>query len=198
MRYILLLASVFLMVSLSTGCEDETISPCKGVNCANGTTCNDGDCNCPPRYEGRECRQEVTPPRIQITEVRVSDFPFFNEEGESWDPSSNPDVFFAITNTDNEGESSQVIADARVDTTLTFRGSSTFPITLDFPTSQYNLFIADFDESGTNAIIDEVKIVPYKKGGDFPRTISFNGDQNTKFEMDIAYKFSGGLSSEGL
>jgi hypothetical protein len=183
------------MVSLSTGCEDETISPCKGVDCANGTTCNDGDCNCPPRYEGRECRKEVTPETMQITEVKISDFPQRTQEGNNWDPSSNPDVFFVIADANNEVKTSGVIQNAEGDEELVFNSNNSepFPIGLGTPTSQYNLFIGDFDESGNNAIMDEVKIVPFKKGADFPRTISFNGDQNTTFELDVVYNFTEGL-----
>jgi hypothetical protein len=130
---------------------------------------------------------------MQITEVRVKDFPVFNEEGESWDPSSNPDVAFAVFTAANElVASTEAIPNARVDTTLTFSSSSTFPITLDFPTLQYNLVIVDVDESSSNnAIIDQVKITPYKKGADFPDPIFFNGDRNTAFKLGVYYNTSG-------
>lgn len=46
---------LFGLVLVQNGCKD----PCKDVECLNGGTCVEGDCECATGYEGTDCADEM-------------------------------------------------------------------------------------------------------------------------------------------
>jgi hypothetical protein len=187
MWYTKLIASVLLVVFTFAGCSDDDSNPCDNVECANGGECVKGDCNCTKGYEGMECKQEKTPRSMQITEVRISDFPLQTSDGEAWDiASSFPDVYFVMGINNRNIVSTNYVEEAG-NQTLTF--NSGFPVNINNPTSQYTLGILDYDSTSDDDAMDGANFTPYKKGNGFPSTISMTGKFGTTFKLDVEYNF---------
>ncbi len=49
-RLVLLLSTAFFLMGMLQSCND-----CRGVDCQNGGTCNDGECDCLKGFEGESC-----------------------------------------------------------------------------------------------------------------------------------------------
>lgn len=110
-----LIVLVFIALATSmtfSSCKDE----CKDVDCLNGGTCSDGDCNCADGYEGSNCG----------TESRAKYFGSYNTINEMC-ASGGPSVF-SITITTNSGGINKItmnnLYDANLPVVATLSGSS--------------------------------------------------------------------------
>jgi len=190
MRYNLLLASVFLMVSLSTGCSDDDSSepkdPCEGVVCANGGTCEQGDCKCPEGFGGEECRDEKTPRTIKVKSISVKEYPLQTSSGEAWDVfSSFPDMYLAVSNNNNVITSTNVRDEVGGETVGYGEG---LPVGLNNPTVEYTIAAYDFDSSSDDDFMGGVRFTPYQEGRGFPNPIIVEAG-DFKFELSVEYNF---------
>ena len=91
-----------IFASLFFACE--TNEPCSLTLCANGASCENGQCICAPGYGGDACQELDLPATYRIRKVRISQVPQADADGLSFDPNSGPDIYLQI----NQGSVSKM------------------------------------------------------------------------------------------
>src|SRR5688572_4834801 len=83
-----------LAAMLFASCAGDT---CETQMCHNGGVCVDGLCDCPERFTGPNCNEQVTPDVMRITSVKLLRFPgYLGTNDKLWDNEDGPDVFFKL------------------------------------------------------------------------------------------------------
>lgn len=155
--------------------------PCEGIVCGDNGICVNGGCDCDEGYTGLACNDIITPTRMTITQLRLTNFPELKSSGEFWDITGGnaPDIFFTIGRDGNTPFTSSTISDAS--------GLITWgdPVDLVAPTEQYSITFLDSD-----VIVDDLisggTFVPFQDRLD--ETL-FVDNGIISFEMDIEYTF---------
>ena len=80
--------TLILSISLLFSCSD----PCDDINCLNGGTCVEGQCNCAQGYSGADCSTKDDPAQIEITKVTLTSYSLFDSQGVLWDNGPDPDT----------------------------------------------------------------------------------------------------------
>ena len=159
-RILMFFTIVFLGIA---GCSD----PCKDAGCANGATCDDGDCICTQGYMGPTCEQEISPSSMRITKIVVTSF-----TNSGWDtfPSSSPDIFVTVgSGTSCSGSlysSEYYYTNAYPGPSYDFIPSS--PIVISNPTTPVSICLYDYDGISLNDLMDGFYFNPYISGEGFP------------------------------
>lgn len=161
MKKLLFLLLPLLMV---VGCADD---PCDNTICYNDGYCEDGTCVCPLGFVGENCGFQVTPSKIILRSIRVTDFPA-TDDGYAWDSGSNPDIYPSIFKDDELlFESSAYFTDASPNEIYEF--NLTFDI-LD-PLDTYAIVLYDYDSSGQDDYMAGIEFTPYHDTNGFPTEI---------------------------
>lgn len=157
---------LFLLLPMLTvmSCVDD---PCDGILCYNDGYCVDGTCECPLGYTGEDCGFQVTPYKIVLKSIRVTDFPA-TDGPYSWDAGSDPDIYPTIYKNDNLiFESSAYFVDA-------YHGDI-FEFNMDFdltkPLDTYAILLYDYDSVGEDDFMSGIEFVPYHDTNGFPNEI---------------------------
>ena len=162
MRNFLFLLLLLLMVA---GCVDD---PCEQTICYNDGYCEDGTCVCPLGFTGADCGFQVTPKKIVLKSIRVTDFPA-TDDGYAWDSGSNPDIYPVIYKDDElVFESSAYFTDANPNEIFEF--NLTFDI--DHPFDKYAIVLYDYDAVGQDDYMAGIEFTPYHDTNGFPEEIN--------------------------
>jgi hypothetical protein len=176
---------MLFFVVLFWGCSKDSPSStpaCTPIVCLHGGVSRpDCGCDCPQGYTGTNCETQITPSSVKITKIRVKKFPD-TENGQWWDtfPNSDADIYVTLINT-----SLQTIYTSGHYTNATGLGTTyydftpTTPITLTNVTSALSINLYDYEDIGSNTLMDNIFFNPYSTTGGFPATLttsSSNGD----------------------
>ena len=176
-----------LLFMLMSACAD----PCKKVNCKNGGTCNDGDCNCKPGYSGSECQTEKTPIKIIINKIDVLNMPSVPSGGGGWDVGNGPDIFVKILRGTTEVYTTGYYENADVNSNYSFTLSPSAEITA--PNDEYTFMLADYDPGSADDDMAGIYFKPYTdlvKGNQFPSVLEVAGvTGGLKFRLHVTYVF---------
>ena len=157
---------LILLIPILTviGCVDD---PCDAVFCYNDGICVDGTCECPLGYIGEDCGFQVTPQKIVIRTIRVTDFPA-TDGGFPWDSGSDADIYPTIYKDDELiFESSAYFIDAYPTDIYEFE----MEFDLDEPNDYYAIVLYDYDEIGQDDYIGGIEFKPYHDTNGFPQEI---------------------------
>lgn len=132
------------------------------------------------------------PTKVKITRVNVTNIPFVDGNGSSWDFSSGPDVFFKITDQVNsvlyDGTSSRVTDVTSTQLPLSWNFTTPFEIT-DFEVSRF-IDIWDFDSPDADDNIGYVgfKMSNYTSGSNpYPTTVT-NTQNGITVTLDLVWQ----------
>lgn len=181
-----IMAISFLFIQ---ACSSEEEDLCLNVICENGGTCFDGTCACPDGYIGSNCNEELTPSKIEISNIILTDFPGSNGGG-PWDGTNGkPDLYAEILNFNNTSqvfyEDPNTIEDADTNTEYIMTPES--PIDVSDVSIQYSLRIYDRDDSSDDDFVGGQKFRSYESGVGFPSEIVIDG--TIKVRMEMKYSF---------
>jgi hypothetical protein len=158
---------LFLLIPLLTvlSCKDD---PCDDIFCYNDGYCEDGTCICPLGYTGLDCGFQVTPQKIILKSILITDFPA-TDGGFSWDSGSDPDIYPTIYNDQDEliFESSAYFVDAYPTDIYEFE----LDFDLNEPTERYSIVLFDYDEIGSDDYMAGIEFYPYHETNGFPEEI---------------------------
>jgi len=195
MKTILKNVAMLLMISLFFGCSKDSpsSSACTPIPCLNGGVSNSNcGCNCPQGFTGSNCGTQITPTFINITKIKVIDFPMTNSNGNQWDTLAvgnyvRPDIFPFLsigTTTLFQGTPFQ---DALNTSTYTWTPTTSIVLTPSQFLSQLSLTLYD-EDSGTNEFMGGFDFYLYNSTGGFPTTITLsNSTSPYKFELTVSY-----------
>ena len=186
--------SMLLIITLFFGCsKDDSSSSCTPITCLNGGVSRaDCGCDCPQGYTGGNCGTQVTPSIIKITKIRVTKFPDTNN-GNWWDtlPNSDADIYITLQNSSQTTIYSHptYISDSSSTGTNYFDFIPSTPILITNPTGLFVMNIYDYENIGTNTLMDYCIFNNlYSSTGGFPTTKPFTNTAGTfSFELTLSY-----------
>lgn len=184
----------FVLLVVGCGGDDDgggmMADPCMGVICQNGGTCNGGDCACALEYTGTNCQNERIPAALFVDEVRFTQFPATEANGEPWDILSPlPDLTFQIRRgaTTIIYEADGFYEDAAQGFTYSF------PVDVSLPnptTTDYSILLFDLDLTDADDLMSSLIGRFYETGNAFPSTITLTSNFNTMIvELEVRYGF---------
>lgn len=139
---------------------------------------------CPKNYTGQNCEEEVTPNRIRVSRIQMTNYPGTNS-GAQWDINSQwADPYFQILNGNNEVifqseylNEKQPASICQWDVDLVMQPDQTY-------------FIVFYDEDGaTDEMIDSAVFTEYNKGAGFPEYNIFNGVHGSQITAWVRYEY---------
>lgn len=174
---------MFLLLSLLSvlSCVDD---PCDNTICYNDGYCVDGTCDCPLGFIGDDCGFQVTPSKIVIKSIIITDFPA-TDNGFPWDSGSDADIYPSIYKDDKLlFESSAYFTDA-------FPGD-VFEFNLEFDLlealDRYAIILYDYDSIGEDDYIAGIEFTPYHETNGFPEEIDLSAG-GLKVTLVVEYVF---------
>lgn len=183
--------SIFLF-----GCSSDstsTTTPCVPITCLNGGISNsDCGCNCPTGYTGANCGTQVTPTKISISKVVISNFPAFRSVSASWGNTwdwnplntinNNPDLYLVFINSSTTyfNTVSNRFNDAVSGTQYTY--NFTTPIQITNVNALHNITLYNWNTSGNDDEMGSITFTPYSSNNNFPSIIT-QTDSNTNFQV---------------
>jgi hypothetical protein len=186
--------AMLLMITLFFGCsKDSPSSPsgCTPIPCLNGGVSRpDCGCNCPQGYTGSNCGIQITPTFINITKIKVVDFPMTDLSGNQWDSFAvgnyvRPDIFPLLYIGSTTLFQGTAVQDA-VNTNI-YTWTPSIILTPSQFTSQLSLSLYD-EDSATNVFMGGFNFNTYNSTGGFPTTITLsNATSPYKFELSVSY-----------
>lgn len=147
---------------------------------------------CDKGYTGKNCDQEITPAKIQVTKIEAIILPPFAPDGTNWDIlGGKPDVYFIIRddNTKNVVFKSTVGND--INTSLgCMLDAANDNVFINYPSNQYSIEAWDYDDTSDDDKMGGIIFIPYINGQKFPtkREVSC-GSCNTKWNLIFTYLF---------
>lgn len=169
-----------------TGASCETPpNSCLNITCLNGGYCANGLCVCPTGYTGANCSQQVTPTKIRITKITVTQFPA-TDGGAGWDLTSGPELYPTVSfGGTTLWNSPTYYADANPSLDYDFTPSPA--IDLNSPTSQYTIRIYDYDTSDPDDYMGGILFYPYNSSNGFPSSITIDAGAGVAFKLYLSY-----------
>ena len=139
---------------------------------------------CPVNYTGKNCDQEVTPGRVRITRVQLTNYPATNG-GQNWDVNSMwADPYFQIKDINNN----VVFESAYLNDQ---QPASISQWDVDFVLTPPGIYIISFfDEDGN--VDDEIEsavLQYYIPGKGFPDRYTFSGGLGSTSQISIFVKY---------
>lgn len=170
-----------IIMLLLHGCKEEA---CQDVSCLNGGTCVDGQCDCPEGFFGSDCGEVETPESIKLKKVRLIYFPLTRSNGESWDSSSGPDVYFEIFEGDERLISSEYYEDVSPDEQYSWEIDRDFSLTE--PEKLHTIMLYDFDADDADDFMESINFTPFDETQGLPNPIILDIGK-LAFELEVEY-----------
>jgi len=183
-RSLCLLLIAFLIVSCNKE-DTSSIGKCGEVECLNGSTCVDNTCDCPPGLSGSSCETILTPTKILIRKVRLTNFPEKDSFNEDWDLDGLPDVFFQVYKEfDLLYDEEKTYQDAMPTESYDF-----FPTQLEITEVNRSHRIALFDSDfQIPDILGEIEFIPFD-GKSHPKKLILGIGEKVTFRLELDYDF---------
>lgn len=181
--------AVLTVAMLIFGCSEDSSTPCIPINCLNGGTSNsDCGCNCPTGYTGSNCGTQITPTKISISKVVITNFPALNPLGSTWDLNplnpinNNPDIYLVFINSTSTyfNTLSNRFNDAISGTEYTY--TFTTPVEITNINSLHNITLYNWNTSGADDEMGSITFTPYSNTNNFPSIIT-QTDSSTNFQV---------------
>lgn len=195
MKKTLFIALSSISLFFAAGCKKVTsdpipYDPCKHSNCLNGGVCVDGTCSCPVGYTGVDCGTQVTPTKVTITGIKVTNFPALDGSS-TWDlfpgSSANPDILAVLKQGTSTLITTGTTNNATTGSSYSLTGVSSYDVT-DL-TTQMNIELWD-DDSPTDAndSMGSINFSIYSSTNHFPTTLTVNSG-SLSFELTLSYTY---------
>ena len=183
-----IVTSLFLSTLVLNSCkkdDPEPVDPCENVTCLNGGTCVNGACDCADGYSGPSCADQITPIKIRISTIKITDFPQY-DGGSSWDFGSGPDIYVELLlgNTTIH-EQPTMFENANATQDYTYTPSSLVDLT--DATAQYTIRLYDYDSGSDDDFMGGILFYPYSNTNGFPTTINLDAGGDVTFELTVSY-----------
>jgi hypothetical protein len=186
----------FLVVLTNIGCSSDSVSSssCPIINCQNGGTFVNCQCDCPDGYSGEDCGTQITPSKIKITKFKITSFSNTNV-GSSWDTNSEPDIFLQMI--DEHVGTYIWISDIYPNVLSTGNDNFIFipnaPIEIINTSSFYSINLVDNDVNDTPSYFDEqmssVLFNIYTPTNHFPSTLYLTDNQTYPFKVELSLTY---------
>ena len=178
--------SIALMSLLFVACSDD---PCETQMCHNGGVCIDGLCDCPERFTGPDCSEQVTPDVMRITSVKLLRFPGFRpNDDKMWDVTDGPDVYFRLMHGD-EPVAQPVVLLENADHTQQYQfhiGLVDMKTVLD----EYTMQLFDYEAIGIEPqLMGEIAFTPYSTTSGFPTEMVLDNGGPIAFQVSVEYLY---------
>ncbi len=141
------------------------------------------DKDCPPQFKGSDCDIEITPTRVRITAIQLTNYPATNN-GQQWDTNSQwADPYFKILDTGGVIFESNYL-DEKQPASISQWSTN---IVLD-PEKSYAILF--YDEDGSiDASIDDAALVPYIEGRGFPERHDLSASNGSNISVWVEYEY---------
>ncbi len=178
---------LFLFLIISCNKEDDisSVRKCGEVLCLNGAECVDNTCDCPLGYSGATCNVLLTPSRIFVRKLSVTNFPEKDPLGQNWDPDELPDIFFQFFE-----DTDILYTELKThDNAIHTEDYVFLPIQLEITNvnTVHRILLRDFDFS-EHDILGEVVFTPFD-GKSLPKEIILGAGEDVTFELEVDYAF---------
>lgn len=161
------------------------VDPCKDVTCLNGGNCVDGTCVCAEGYSGVNCSQQVTPTKVIISKITVTEFPA-TDNGAGWDVTSGPDIYVDVDQDPNTIWSSPIYyQNANPSSVYDFDPQPFIEITN--VTSQVSIRLYDYDDFDADDFMGGIIFSPYTSTGGFPTELNLDAGGGVAFTISLDY-----------
>lgn len=147
---------------------------------------------CDKGFTGRNCDQEITPSKMQVTRIEVTTLPAFDTDGSNWDPlGGKPDVYMRII----DKSSNTVVYESATLYNYNYNGGiysnlSNSNVLLNHPTTRYNVEAWDHDDADPDDYMGSIEFTPYIKGEKFPPQVTMSCQGcNTAWKLDYTYLY---------
>ncbi len=176
--------SLVFCILFFISCKDE----CSDKECLNGGVCIDGECDCPERWGGDDCSEQIIPTWVRVKNLTLEPFSGVDEFGEPWDaPGDGPDLTFEVTENSAPVVYTHPLFLANVDHTVQNNFVINGDLLLD-PLKFYVFHFYDHDFANGNTFIGTGRIVPV---GTFSNSmdIILAEDGNLAFSIAVEYEW---------
>lgn len=189
----LFLISTFFIYGSSCSKDEPAPSICDAVICLHGGVCDEqGNCNCPPDYEGDNCKDLTKPKEIKISKITVISFDENNPSDQAWDTDDGPDLYVVFSKLDLFFSIDET---AVIDNCESGREYE-FPVewSMDGEVSEYYFVLLDDDPDvqldgfvivGNADWMGELKIEPMDYRKEQPTTIELLPQSNDRFGLRL-------------
>lgn len=148
-------------------------------------TCKKDDTkeNCPARYTGSNCDEQITPVGIMLNSVEVLNYRT-TDNGAGWDLTSGPDCYISII---HDGVS---IFSSKANFKQNAVGAFTIPVNilLSDVNDIYRIQLFDYDDLDADDFMGEVNWLFYSSLDGFPGVVNFTcANCITYFRCNITY-----------
>lgn len=148
----------------------------------------DGDEHCPEGWTGKNCDVQVTPDSVFVTKIIVSRFLATNIQGQSWDATSDADIFVQIwKNNEQVWSSTMVHQNATSDTNYIFIPETTLALT--DPLAQYSIQLYDQDNASEDDYMGGINFISYFNDNGFPELLILDDGGDVAFELSLEYSW---------
>jgi hypothetical protein len=163
--------------------------PCETSMCHNGGVCIDGLCDCPDRYTGPQCDEQVTPDVMRITSVELLRFPGFTPNSDKpWDAEDGPDVFFKLVHDDHPVAQPVVLVE-NADHTQRYDFHISI-VDMNAVLDEYTMQLFDYEAIGVEPqFMGEIAFTPYHSTNGFPTEIHLDNGGPVAFRMTVEYLY---------
>ena len=181
--------SIAIMVFGCSKDSASTSTPCVPITCLNGGISKpDCGCSCPTGYTGANCGTQVTPTKISISKVVISNFPALKSDGSTWDwnplnsLNNNPDIYLVFINSSSTyfNTVANKFDDAVAGTQYTYTFST--PVQITNVTELENITLYNWNTSGNDDQMGTITFTPYSSTNNFPSVIT-ETDSSTNFQV---------------
>ncbi|MDB9380929.1 hypothetical protein PN465_01545 [Nodularia spumigena CS-584] len=164
-------ALMLLFVIALTGCSSDSNSGelCPTLDCQNGGTFENCNCNCPDGFTGSICETEKEPIIITVNKVVVKQFPNSNPA---------PNIYVVLARQTNSGFSN-VYQSQSYYNSATSPGNYPFNVTpgvaIVSTSTPHVISVRNYNSStNTYTLVGESAFYPYESGEDFPAVKTVN------------------------
>lgn len=156
----------------STNGSNQTNDLCVGISCQNGGYCQNGSCVCPPGYDGTNCQNQLPSVTMEITSIKVDDFPS-SDNGSNWDILDGPDLLVTAnpgTSSNQNGNVSTAQNNVNVDNSYTFQNLNW----VFSANTNVTIGIWDADSPDADDFMGGFYFLPQQQDDDFPSSLHYS------------------------